>query len=268
MKRRRFIKEAGLVSGTLFAMPVACNTKAGEEYDFPLIDLHVHMTEQFTIDRMVEISKQSKVKFGMLEHPLPRTGIVTDTDLMNYIEKLRKYPVYIGLQPTKTGWAKNFSPEVLQKLDYVLMDPQTIPLGNGQYEFIWQLETYVEDTEAFMERYMAHSLNILNNEPINIFGWPLFLPVCIARDYYTIWTNERMLKIIDAAKARNIALEINDMAHTPHEEFIYMAKEKGLKFTFGSDARNANAGRLEYCIAIAKKCNLKKEDFFVPRRKI
>ena len=56
------------------------------------------------------------------------------------------------------------------------------------------------------------------------------------------------------------------MAHTPHEEFILMAKEQGLKFTFGSDARNQNAGRLAYCKAIAKKCKLTKEDFYVPGR--
>jgi histidinol phosphatase-like PHP family hydrolase len=114
---------------------------------------------------------------------------------------------------------------------------------------------------------MAHNLEVLsNNEPINIFGWPLFLPVCIARDYYTLWTKERMQQIISAAKKRNIAIEINDMSHTPHELFINMAKEQGLKFTFGSDTRDQKAGRLDYCKYIAKKCNLKREDFFIPKR--
>jgi histidinol phosphatase-like PHP family hydrolase len=122
----------------------------------------------------------------------------------------------------------------------------------------------VEDTNEFMERYMAYSMKILNNEPINIFAWPLFLPVCIARDYYTLWTEERMKQIISAARKRNIAVEINDMSHTPHEKFIHMAKDQGLKFTFGSDSRNQNAGRLAYCKAAAKKCNLKKEDFYIP----
>jgi histidinol phosphatase-like PHP family hydrolase len=54
------------------------------------------------------------------------------------------------------------------------------------------------------------------------------------------------------------------MAHTPHEQFILMAKEQGIKFTFGSDSRNNNAGRLAYCRAIAKKCNLQAEDFYIP----
>jgi histidinol phosphatase-like PHP family hydrolase len=68
------------------------------------------------------------------------------------------------------------------------------------------------------------------------------------------------------AKKRNIAFEINDLAHTPHEEFIKMAKEQGLKFTFDSDTRDNKTGRLDYCKYIAKKCNLKREDFFIPKR--
>ena len=147
------------------------------------------------------------------------------------------------------------------------MDPQTIPLGNGEFMHIWEFSTYVEDTNEFMERYMAYSLEILTKEPINIFGWPLFLPVCIARDYYTLWTHDRMQRLISAAKMRNIAFEINDMSHTPHEEFIKMAKEQGLKFTFGSDSRNNNAGRLVYCKQVGKKCGLKAEDFYIPAHK-
>ena len=75
-----------------------------------------------------------------------------------------------------------------------------------------------------------------------------------------------MQKIIAALKKKGLAVEINDMAHTPHERFIDMAKEQGLKFTFGSDSRNQLAGRLDYCKYIAKKCNLKRDDFFFPKR--
>ena len=75
-----------------------------------------------------------------------------------------------------------------------------------------------------------------------------------------------MRTIIDALKRRNLAVEINDTAHTPHDEFILMAKEQGLKFTFGSDSRNQQAGRLDYCKYIAKKCKLKRGDFLIPKR--
>jgi histidinol phosphatase-like PHP family hydrolase len=266
MERRTFIKNAGLAGGMMMMSPHMSKEKSFGEYDFPLVDLHVHLTSTFTIYQAMELAEKRKVKFGIVDHPA-EWAIKNNTDLKKHIEWLRKYPVYIGLQPMTTGWDKNFSPEMLAQLDYVLMDPQTIPDGKGDYMRIWNFDTYVEDTEAFMERYMDHCLNVLNKEPINIFGWPLFLPVCIARDYYALWTEKRMQQIISAAKARKIAIEINDMSHTPHDKFILMAKEQGLKFTFGSDSRNLNAGRLDYCKAVAKKCNLKAQDFYVPGSK-
>jgi hypothetical protein len=267
MQRRTFIKNAGLAGGFMAVSPLLGNVNTMVENDFPLTDLHVHLTRNFTIDYVMDIAKKTKVQFGILDHPV--MNIRNDADLKAFIDKLRPYPVYIGLQPMSPGWASNFSKEVLSQIDYVLMDPQTVPNGNryGETLRIWNFDTYVDDADKFMEIYVAHSLEVINNnEPFNIFGWPLFLPVCIARDYYTLWTEERMQKIISAAKKRNIAIEINDMAHTPHEKFINMAKEQGLKFTFGSDTRDEKAGRLDYCKYIAKKCNLKREDFFVPKR--
>jgi histidinol phosphatase-like PHP family hydrolase len=252
-----------MAAGIIVAAPLLAEGKTDNENPYDVTDLHVHTTPDFPMETIMQLSKERNVKFGIVDHPA-EWAIKNDADMLAYINKLRQYPVYIGLQPMISGWGKNFSPEVLAQLDYILMDPQTIPLGNGKYEFIWTLETYVENTEEFMKRYMEHSLNILNNEPINIFGWPLFLPVCIAKDYYSIWTEERMQLIIQAAKSRNIAIEINDMAHTPHEDFIIKAKKAGLKFTFGSDSRNNNAGRLAYCKEVAKKCNLTKNDFYVP----
>jgi histidinol phosphatase-like PHP family hydrolase len=265
MQRRNFIKNAGIAAGMIYASPLFGNTNPSVEEDFPLLDLHVHTTNEFTIEQVLEIAGKTGVQFGIVEHPAS-WAIKNDSDLKNYIDKLRKYPVYIGLQPTSPGWSKNFSPALLSQVDYILMDPQRVPMRNGEILSIWQFDTYVDDTDEFMERYMAYTMEILNNEPINIFGWPLFLPVCIARDYYTLWTEDRMQQIISAAAKRNIAIEINDMSHTPHGEFINMAKEQGLKFTFGSDARNRNAGRLAYCKDIAKKCKLTKEDFFIPER--
>jgi histidinol phosphatase-like PHP family hydrolase len=194
-----------------------------------------------------------------------------DASLLKYIESLRPYPVYIGLQPMSPGWSKAFSQPVIDQLDCILMDAQTIPSGNGYNETlrIWNFDTYIDDAEDFMEKYMAHIMEVINNdEPLTTFGWPLFLPVCIARDYYKLWTEERMQQIVSALKRKNLNVEINDLAHTPHEEFISMAKEQGLKFTFGSDTRDQKAGRLDYCKYVAKKCKLTSDDFYIPERKL
>ena len=264
MHRRTFIKNTGIIGGAVLASPLLkAFPNNFENAPYTLMDLHVHFTESFTIEMIMELAQKRNVKIGIVEHPAD-WALKNDEDLKSYITKLRQYPVFIGLQPLTSGWTSRFSPELLKQIDYVLMDPQTIPLPNGDYERIYELSCYIDDSEAFMERYMNHSLNILRNEPITIFGWPLFLPVCIAREYYELWTKKRMTQIIEAAAARKIAIEINDMAHTPHEKFILMAKEAGLKFTFGSDSRNNNVGRLVYCKSIAEKCKLTSDDFYIP----
>ena len=91
------------------------------------------------------------------------------------------------------------------------MDAQTIPNRNRYAERlrIWNFDTYVDDPEKFMETYMTHILEVINNgEPLDIFGWPLFLPVSIGRDYYQLWTEERMQKIAAELKSKDLAVEI------------------------------------------------------------
>jgi hypothetical protein len=266
MERRTFLRASAAGAVAAVARPVTGEPTSPAADAFPLVDLHVHLTREFPIERMVKIAEERGVTFGILEHPAS-WAIKDDADLRRHIEGLRAYPVYVGLQPMEPGWDKGFSAEALALVDYVLMDPQSVPLPGGGYQRIWELQTYVEDTDEFMVRYMAHCLHVLEREPIQIFGWPLFLPVCIARDYYSLWTQERMQAIVSAAKARTIAIEINDMSHTPDERFIRMAREQGLKFTFGSDARNSDAGRLAYCKSVARKCGLTRADFYVPRKK-
>lgn len=280
MNRRKFLKNTLLSTGSLLITPAlaskhvfnldfetsqAKTTPTDTELGFPLLDLHVHTTENFTIEDILILGEKRNVNFGIVEHPAP-WALKDDKDLEGYINHLKKYPVYIGLQPTTPGWSKNYSKALLDQVDYVLMDAQMVPQGNGDTWQIWQFDTYIDDTEDFMKRYMDYTLEILNNEPINIFGWPLFLPVCISRDYYKLWTQKRMQQIINAAKKRNIAIEINDMSHTPHKEFILMAKAAGLKFTFGSDSRNQNVGRLAYCKRIARECRLTQNDFYIPKK--
>ncbi len=262
--RREFLKNALLSSAFLYTVPSLASCALSDDPGSIYMDLHVHLSNALTIEQAVKISEQRNIKFGIVEHPAPNGMLGNDEDLKKYIDMLRKYPVYVGIQPVFRNWSKMFSPDLLKKLDYVLMDPQTIPQDDGSFLRIWQLDAYVDDKEKFMERYMEHSLGILNNEPISIFGWPLSLPQSIGRDYYELWTPERKQAIIDAAKAHNIAIEINDMARVPDENFILTAKNQGLKFSFGSDSRNNNAGRLTYGMEMVKKCGLTKTDLFIP----
>jgi histidinol phosphatase-like PHP family hydrolase len=118
-----------------------------------------------------------------------------------------------------------------------------------------------------MTRYMEFIEHVLTSEPIDIFAWPTFLPVPIAREYKRLWTGARVDHIIDLARQKKIAIEINEVAHVPDENFILLTKRAGLKFTFGSDSRNQNAAHFYYCYQMAQKCGLSESDMWVPKKK-
>ena len=207
------------------------------------------------------------MQLGIVEHPGPGYPINTDADLRHYIDTLRKYPVRIGLQPVYAGWSKSFSKNLLDELDYILMDALTLPNPDGTSLAIWQIDTHVDDEQEFMARYMQFIEQVLTTEPIDIFGWPTFLPVPIAREYTQLWTRPRIDRIIELAKARKVAIEINEVARVPDETFINRAKHAGLKFTFGTDSRNQNAAHFYYCYQMAQTCGLTEADMFVVKKK-
>jgi len=273
---RRTFLETTLVAGTaLVAQPhlsQALETKSSEasappKPAFPVADYHVHLSNTLTIDRAVQLGKDRGVQIGIVEHPGEGFPIHTDADLKEYIDNLRKYPVRVGLQPVYAGWSKAFSKPVLDQLDYVLMDALTLPNPDGTWWAIWQIDTMVDDAEAFMTRYMQFIEQVMTTEPIDIFAWPTFLPVPIARQYTRLWTPKRVAHIIDMARSRKLAIEINEVAHVPDETFIARAKQAGLKFTFGTDSRNDHAAHFYYCYQMVQKCGLADGDLFVPKKK-
>ena len=234
---------------------------------FPVADYHVHLSATLSIEQALTLGKERQVQVGIVEHPGPEYPIKTDADLKKYIDGLRSYPVRVGLQPVYAGWSKTFSKALLDELDYVLMDALTLPNSDGTWLAIWQIDTHVDDEQAFMTRYMQFIEQVMTTEPIDIFAWPTFLPVPIARQYKELWTKPRVNRIIDMAKAKKLAIEINEVAHVPDETFILQAKRAGLKFTFGTDSRNQNATHFYYCYQMAQKCGLTEADMFVPKKK-
>jgi histidinol phosphatase-like PHP family hydrolase len=261
--KKTAIGAAAFISFSGYAQADSETSPERYKFDFPIVDYHVHLYGN--LEWAVELAKKRNVKFGIVEHPGPGYKIVNDAALKKYINTLKNYPVYKGLQPVYTNWAKAFSKELLYQLDYILMDALTLPEKDGSWLRIWRADTKVADKEAFMKRYVDFNLQILSSEPIDIFAWPTFLPACIADEYDALWTDERMQKIIDVAVKKDIAIELNELAKVPKIKFVKMAKKAGAKFTFGTDSRNDRAGKFEYCLQMAKQGGLTIKDMFVPK---
>ena len=269
LSRRDLLKKAAIGAAVLGPMSdyVLGNSDSQvkpSEFDFPIVDYHVHLYHN--PQKAADLSKSRGVKFGILEHTERGYPVADDKALKTYIDTLKKYPVYIGLQPLHVNWSKKFSVELLSQLDYVLMDALTIPQKDGRWLLIEGTNYKVKDKDSFMKMYVDFNMQVLTTEPIDIFGWTTYLPEDIAEDYDTLWTDEIMKKMIDAAIKNDIAFEINEYAKVPKLKFVKMAKEAGAKFSFGSDShQGTNAGIFTYGLELAKKAGLTKEDIFVPK---
>jgi len=110
-------------------------------------------------------------------------------------------------------------------------------------------------------------VNILNNEPIDIYVNSTFLPAQMQNRYDIFWTPERMDKVIKAARDNNVAIEINNRYRIPSAEFITRAKKAGVKFTVGTNNADENFSGAAYALEMIKKCSLTESDFFLPVKK-
>lgn len=235
------------------------------ELDFPIVDYHAHPFEgTVPLEKIIETARERGVKLGVVEHGGHGQVLDNDEALNRYVEKLAGYPVYKGMQAEGLDWPKCFSKEVVAKLDYVLSDALTLPEKDGKKVRIWTSEVHIEDPQDFMERYVAFNVQVIAEEPIDICANPTFLPDAILAQYDTLWTKERMMRIIAAARKENVAIEINSRYNIPSLAFLRLAKETGVKFSFGTNNRDLEVGKLEYSLKMAKALGLKREDMFVP----
>jgi len=240
--------------------------------DLPLVDLHVHL-DNSTIDQVVELAKERGVKFGIVEHAGTKENeypvvLSNDTELKGYLAMLEGKPVYRGIQAEWTDWMGCFSRGTLAQLDYVLTDTMTFPGKDGQRVKLWlqgvDAKVDMADPEAFMDRYVDWHVEIMAREPIDILANLTWLPGDMLEQWERYWTAPRMKKVINAAVEYGVALEISSSFKVPRLPFLTLAKAAGAKFSFGSNGRYPNMGKLDYSLQMARAIDLKPADMFAP----
>ncbi len=233
---------------------------------FPLIDFHVHLKGGLTIDEAIALSRRNGIRYGIAANCGLKFPIQNDADIAKFVESLKGRPVYIGMQAEGREWPRLFSKEAVAKFDYVFTDAMTIVDHRGRRARLWmENEVDIPDKQAFMDLLVRTIVGIFNNEPIDIYVNPTYLPKMLAAEYDQLWTPERLTRIIDAAAKNGVAIEINNGLRLPKPAFIKQAKQAGIKFTFGTNNSNHNLGRLEYGLAMIKECGLTPQDMWMPK---
>jgi histidinol phosphatase-like PHP family hydrolase len=108
-------------------------------------------------------------------------------------------------------------------------------------------------------------VKIITTEPIDVLANGTYLPDVLQKDFDALWTEKRMTRIIDAAAKHKVAIEISSGFKLPKLNFLKLAKDAGVKFLFGTNARKeAAAGTLTHSMEMARTLGLTKADFFTP----
>jgi len=234
--------------------------------NFPLVDLHTHLKGGLTLEQALALSRKTGMGMGVALNCGKGFPVETDQAALAFLKEMEGQPVFVAMQAEGREWVDMFSPEVRAEFDYVFTDSMTFTDHRGERTRLWMPdEVEVGDPQAFMDMLVGKAVGILENEPIDIYVNPTFLPEVIADDYDTLWTDARMKKVIAAAVTNDVAIEINGRYKLPSERFLRLAKEAGAKFTIGTNNGGADdLGDWSYPLEMQAALELTWEDMFVP----
>ena len=241
-----------------------------QQQNFPVIDYHVHLKGGLTKEMAHGMSMNYGINYGVA----PNAGeggvgrmLADDQEVYAYHEEVKSLPFLCGVQGEGRKWTATFSQEALGIFDYLFTDAMTIMDHKNRNSRIYRPEEVHYDgvnKEQYMEQIVEQTVKILTNDPADIFANPTYIPEDMQPDYEKYWTNERINRVLDVLQKHDIALEINPRYKIPSLKIIRMAKERGLKFTFGTNNVDANFGKLEYCIEAIEQCGITAEDIWFP----
>ena len=266
---KKLYRKLRLVFLKVLMIAPVISTNSQQPDPFPLIDLHVHIKGDLTMDKAVQKSRAEHMQYGVAVNCGLGFPVHSDSQVDSFLVEMKKYPqFFVGMQAEGREWVKIFSKESIAKFDYVFTDGMTFTDEKGRRNRIWMKnETWIDDEQKFMDYLVKTIVKILNTEPINIYVNPTYLPEQMAGRYDMFWTEKRMMAVIDAAKKNNIAIEINNRFRLPSEAFIKKAKQAGVKFTIGTNNTDSDFGRSLYALEMIRKCGLKESDFYIPVKK-
>ena len=236
---------------------------------YEIVDYHGHLKGGLTMEELLEHSKKTGIDYGVAFNAGIGFPITDDESLLANYEQYKEYPVYMAMQAEGREWVTMFSDESIATFDYIFTDAMTWTDRKGRRMRLWMPdEVFVDDKDDFMDQLVEKIVYVMEKEPIDLYVNSTFLPDTLQPEYDVLWTEARMDKVINAAVANDVAIEINARYKIPSATFIKRAKAAGAKFSMGTNNVDKTLGTLDYAIEMIEECGLKPDDFFKPEKKI
>lgn len=236
----------------------------------PMVDYHGHLKAGLTLPDLLAHGRYQGIFYGVAINCGKGFTVQDNESARKFVESMRGQPCFVAMQAEGREWTQMFSPQAAGLFDYIFTDSMTWTDNRGRRMRTWIAAEVGEiaDAQEFMETLVSRAVGILENEPVDIYVNPTFLPDQIGKRYDELWTDERIRKVVRAAKANQVAIEINNRYKLPGRRVLEAAKAEGCKFAFGTNNNGpADIGRCEYGLQMAAELKLRWQDFFVPGEK-
>ncbi len=235
--------------------------------EFPLIDFHVHLKGGLTMDQACQHARNNGFNYGVAANCGLKFPVTNDSTLNSYLQSIKDEPVFKAMQCEGREWVTLFTPLAVSGFDYIFTDAMTWTDEKGRRLRLWiPDETFVDNDQKFMDMLVGKIEAIMEQEPVDIYVNPSFLPAQLAPRYDELWTKDRIDRVVSVLLKNQVALEINARYKIPSIAFLKRAKEVGVKFTFGTNnVKNDDLNRMEYCLKVIQELHLTSEDIFQPK---
>lgn len=243
----------------LYPASVIEQAKSLEAQGLKLCDFHIHTRGGMSVTKGIARERASGIDSAYIANHGRGWEIDTNEKLNAFIDAARAEGqangrlIRVGVQVNDRDWFNQIDAATRSRLDYVLADALIM---DGQK--LWEDFT-IKDPEAWMERYFAHNMQILD-EPITILANPTYLPKQLESQWDKLWTDARLKAFFAKAKQKGIALEIQ--AESPfqqHPRYLKFARESGCLFSLGTDNFNDKVPSLDAWFKALNALNLKPE---------
>ena len=236
-------------------------------HNIPMVDYHTHIKGGLTLEGMLAKSRRDGIEYGIAVNCGKLNPVQDDQALRDWVKQMKGQPCFVAMQAEGREWVQMFSRSAAALCDYIFTDSMTWTDNYGRRLRLWlpdELGT-IKDVQEFMNTLVDRAVGIFEHEAVDIYANPTYLPPVIAGNYDSLWTDERIQKLVKAAAANHVAIELNDRYKLPSAKIIRAAKAAGCKFSFGTnDSGPEDLRRSEYGISMVQECKLTWQDFFVP----
>ena len=246
-----------------------------QQEDFPVIDYHVHLKGGLTAHMADSLQKLYGINYGVG----PNVGnggvglmLASEEEVRDHYEAVKGLPFIRTIQGEGRKWSGVIPKDALDIFEVLYTDAMTIIDNSGRPVRLYRPEEVdiasAGGEQAYMDMIVDQTVKILSNEPADIYANATYIPDEMQPRYEELWTDERVDKVLDVLQANGIALEISARYQIPSERIVRKAKERGIKFTFGTNNADANFGRLEYSLDMARQCGFDADDMWFPSQSI